>query len=238
MTQPPEHHGVEEQFEQRLAEIRGDAPVERQMLARAIGGWRGVIDSALPAIVFITVYAFNGQDLGPAIWAAVGIGALIMLIRLVRRQPLTQVVGGFAGVAVSAIVATRTGQAEDFFLPGLLVNAAYFSVCLVSVLIGWPVLGLLLGGLNGSFTGWRAIPEQRRAFAAATWIWAAIFGGRLLVQLPLYFAEQTSALGVAKIVMGWPLFLLGAWLSFLLLRGHLGSSQAPEPPKPTGTPTP
>lgn len=224
MTQQPEpHHGVEEQLEERLAELRGDAPVERQMLARAIGGWRGVIDSALPAVVFITVYALNGQQLRPAIWSAVGIGVLIMVLRIFRKQPLTQVVGGFAGVAISAIVATRTGQAEDFFLPGLLINGAYFSVCLISVLVGWPALGLLLGGLNGSLTRWRSIPAQRRAFAAATWIWVGVFGSRLLVQLPLYFAEYTSALGIAKVVMGWPLFLLGAWLTFLLLRGHLSS---------------
>jgi hypothetical protein len=227
VTEPAEHHPkVEEQIEERLAELRGDAPVERQMLTRAIGGWRGVIDSALPAIVFITVYALNGQILAPAVWAAVGVGGVIMSWRLLRRQPLTQVVGGFAGVAISALVATRTGQAEDFFLPGLLVNAAYFTVCLVSVLVGWPALGLLLGGLNGSFTRWRSLPEQRRAFAAATWIWVGVFGSRLLVQLPLYFAEQTSALGIAKIVMGWPLFLLGAWLTFLLLRGHLSPATA------------
>jgi len=225
-SEKPSHpSGVEEQLEQRIAELRGDAPVERQMLARAIGGWRGLIDSALPAVTFISVYALNGQELSPAVMAAVAVGVLIMVVRLLRRQPLTQVVGGFAGVAISAFVATRTGQAEDFFLPGLLVNAAYFAVCLVSVLVGWPVLGLLLGAINGSATGWRGIPNQRRAYAAATWIWVGVFGTRLLVQLPLYFAERTAALGVAKIVMGWPLFLLGAWLTFLLLRPHLSENQ-------------
>lgn len=210
--------GLEERIEQQLDQLRSDAPAERRLLTQAIGGWRGVIDSALPAAAFITVYSLNGQQLMPAVWSAVALAGVITVLRLFRREPLTQVAGGFIGIAVSAVVASRTGQAQDFFLPGLLVNTGYFLANLISVLVGWPLLGLLMGVWTGSLTKWREVPAQRRACAAATWIWVGVFGLRLIVQVPLYLAEATTALGIAKITMGWPLFLLAAWLSFLVLR--------------------
>lgn len=223
MTNPD---GFEERVEQQLEELREDAPAERKLLAQAIGGWRGVIDSGLPAAAFITVYSLNGQQLMPAVWSAVALAGLITVVRIARREPLTQVMGGFLGIAVSAFVASRTGQAEDFFLPGLLVNAGYFLANLVSILVGWPLLGLLMGLWTGSLTDWRDNTSQRRAAAAATWIWVGVFGLRLAVQVPLYLAQATTALGIAKIVMGWPLFLLAAWLTFLVLKPVFGATTA------------
>ncbi|MCB0916030.1 MAG: DUF3159 domain-containing protein [Actinobacteria bacterium] len=216
---------IEERIEERLEELREDSPVERQLLSKAIGGWRGLFDSGAPAGVFVLVYMLNGQNLTPAVWSAVAVGAAIAVLRLVRREELTQIAGGFAGILISAFVASRTGQAEDFFLPGLLINAAYFLGVLISILVGWPALGVFLGGMSGSLTAWRNDPRLRRAYGAASWVWAGVFGLRLLVQLPLYFAGQTAALGVAKIVMGWPLFLLGAWFTFLIVRPVLAGSR-------------
>lgn len=202
----------------RLTELESDTPVERQLLAKAIGGWRGLFDSGLPAALFVIIYSLNGQQLAPAVWAAVAGGAAIAVLRLVRREDLTQVAAGFVGILVSAFVASRTGQAEDFFLPGLLINLAYFLGATISVLVGWPVIGLFLGGMTGSLTEWRRQADVRRAYGAATWVWSGVFGLRLLVQVPLYLAGQTAVLGVAKIVMGWPLFLLAAWVTFLIVR--------------------
>ena len=176
--------------------------------------------------MFVVVYSFNGHALAPAVWSAVAVGAIIAVLRLIRREDLTQIAGGFAGILVSAFVASRTGAAEDFFLPGLLVNLAYGSAALLSVLVGWPLLGFLLGGMGGSLTGWRSDRQLRRTYAAATWIWVGVFGLRLLVQVPLYLAGQAAALGVVKIVMGWPLFLLGAWLTFLVVRPTLQGRRA------------
>lgn len=227
------HDGFEERVEQQWEELRDDAPAERKLLAQAIGGWRGVIDSGLPAAAFITVYSLNGQQLMPAVWTAVALAGVITVLRIARKEPLTQVIGGFLGIAVSALVASRTGQAEDFFLPGLLVNAGYFLANLVSIIVGWPLLGLLMGVWTGSLTAWRDNTAQRRAAAAATWIWVGVFGLRLAVQVPLYLAGATTALGIAKIVMGWPLFLLAAWLTFLVLRPVFGGTTEVEQSEPS-----
>ena len=194
------------------------AHTEAVLLERALGGWRGMIDSALPSVLFIVVYMLDGRVLQPALIAALGTGAVILVLRLLRRQPLTQVLAGFVGVAISAYVSSRTGEARDFFLWGLIVNVAYGAAFLVSLLVRWPLMGVVVGAITGDPTGWRKEPDLRRVFAAATWVWVFVFGARIVVQVPLYLAGWVGALGTAKIIMGWPLFLFGAYITYRLLR--------------------
>jgi len=185
-----------------------------------------MIDSGLPSVVFVAVYVFSG--LRPALLAALGTGAVILVWRLLRREPLTQVLAGFAGVAISAYVSSRTGQARDFFLWGLIVNVAYGSAFLISLALRWPLMGVVVGAITGDPSGWRQDPDLRRVFAAATWVWVFVFGGRILVQVPLYLAGWVGALGVAKVVMGWPLFLFGAYITYRLLRPVFANRRSAE----------
>lgn len=204
-----------------LADTPEHAPegpgLDRALLDRAVGGWRGLIDSGLPALVFIVAYTLTGQRLGACVAAAVLTGLIIVVVRLIRREPLSQVASGFLGVAISAFVVTRTGRAEDFFLLGILTNAAYFVAFLVSSLVRWPILGLVGGFLSGHATAWRSDPRRYAAFATANWLWAGMFGLRLAVQVPLYLLAEVGLLGGAKLVMGWPLFLLTAFLTYRIL---------------------
>jgi hypothetical protein len=209
---------------------QAQAHPEAVLLERAIGGWRGMFDSGLPAIVFVAVYLLNGRVLQPALIAALGAGVVILVWRLIRRQPLTQVLAGFAGVAISAYVSSRTGEARDFFLWGLIVNVAYGSAFLISLAVRWPLMGVVVGAITGDPTGWRRDPELRRIFAAATWVWVLVFGGRILVQVPLYLAGWVGALGTAKIIMGWPLFLFGAYVTYRLLRPVFAQRRSAEAP--------
>jgi len=194
-----------------------DFKAEGLILERAIGGWRGMIDTGLPTIVFITVFVLSGRELTPSITAAVVVGALLAVWRLIRRQNLQQVLTGFLGLGIAAAFSAWTGQAENFFLPGLLTNVAYGTAFVVSILVGWPALGIAMGYLTGDGTTWRQDRTLRRTYAAASWVWVGVFFGRLAVQVPLYFAGAIEALGVARIVMGWPLFLAGAYLTYRVL---------------------
>ena len=194
-----------------------DLRAERMILERALGGWRGMIDSALPTIVFISVFVLMGRALPPALIAAVVVGVLLAVFRLVRRQPVQQVLTGFLGLAIAAGFSAVTGQAENFFLPGLITNIAYGTAFVVSILVRWPLLGVAMGFLTGDGTAWRKDVRLMRTYAAASWIWVAVFFGRLAVQVPLYLSGSVELLGVARVIMGWPLFLAGAYLTYRVL---------------------
>lgn len=209
---------------------------EAILLERAIGGWRGLIDSGLPTAVFVLVYAVSGQALTPSIVAAVAVGLVVAVVRVVRREPLQQVAAGFAGLAIAALVSWRTGRAQDFFLPGFLTNLGYGLAFLVSIIVRWPLLGVAMGLLTGAGTSWRRDTTLRRTYTAASWIWVGVFFGRLLVQVPLYLAGAVTQLGFAKVILGTPLFIAAAYLSYRLLapayrqaRGDRGDAGAPAP---------
>jgi Protein of unknown function (DUF3159) len=191
---------------------------EREHFLHALGGRHGIADSSLPGLAFVIAYTASGQELDVAIWTAVGIGAVLFAIRIVRRETLQFALAGFVGVAIAAFVAKQTGRAEDFFLPGLFLNLAYAAAYLISIAVRWPLLGVIVGPLNGEGMEWRNDPERLRLYSRASWIWVGVFTLRLAVQLPLYFADELVALGVAKTAMGFPVFALAAWLSYLVLR--------------------
>lgn len=212
-----EPHPPDEESDDVALPSGQDIKAEGLILERAIGGWRGMIDTGLPTVVFITAFVITGRELTPAVIAAVVVGVLLAGWRLVRRQNVQQVITGFVGLAIAAGFSAWTGQAENFFLPGLLTNVAYGSVFIVSILVGWPALGIAMGYLTGDGTQWRRDKRLRRTYAAASWVWVGVFFGRLAVQVPLYLAGAVEALGIARIVMGWPLFLAGAYLTYRVL---------------------
>jgi hypothetical protein len=203
---------------------------QRADLLETLGGPHGLADSSLPALAFVIAYTAGGNELQLAAWVAVGVGALITVIRLARRETLQFALAGFAGVALSAFIADRTGRAEDFFLPGLLLNAAYAAAYLVSILARWPLLGVIVAPILGERRTWRQDPERLRLYTRASWIWVGVFLLRLAVQLPLYLAGALLALGIAKTAMGLPIFLIAIWLSYLVLN--------PGPGRAAGRPAP
>ncbi len=187
-------------------------------LTDAVGGPLGIAESALPSVAFVATYTASGQDTRAALVVAVALGVVFAVARIVRGKTVQFALSGLAGLALSAYVVSRTGKAEDFFLPGLLANAGYALAYLISILVRWPLLGIVVATLRGQKMDWRRDPVQLRAYSRASWIWVALFSLRLAVQLPLYLAGAPTALGVARIAMGVPLFAVGIWLSWLILR--------------------
>ena len=183
-------------------------------------------ETSLPAVAFVVAYTASGSDTNTAAIVAVLLALVLSLARLVKRESPVYALSGLVGVALAAFVATRTGRAENFFLPGLLFNAAYASAFLISLAVRRPLVGIIVSKLDGEGDEWRRDPLRLRAFVRATWLWAGLFLTRLLVQLPLYLAGAVVALGVAKTAMGVPLFAVGLWLTWLLVRRHRGPAPA------------
>jgi Protein of unknown function (DUF3159) len=194
----------------------GDQPPN---LADAMGGPVGIAEASLPAVSYVVAYSASGQDTQTAAAVAVGLALLLTIVRLVRRESPLHALSGLVGVAFAAFIAQKSGRAENFFLPGLLFNAAYSSALLISLAIKRPLVGVVVGHLDGEGSAWRSSPARVRAFSRATWLWAGLFLLRLAVQLPLYFAGAVVELGVARTAMGLPLFALALWLTWLLVRG-------------------
>lgn len=186
-------------------------------IADATGGIRGLIESIAPGLVFVVVYLAAGE-LRPALIAATVVTLLAVVARLAQRTPLTQALAGAVGVGIGVFWAARSGQAQDYFVVGLWTNGGYLAACLISLVAGWPLVGVVVGLLRGEGTSWRTNPAERRVFAWATGLWAAMFGVRLAVQLPLYLGAQVAWLGTARLVMGVPLWALTLWITWLLVR--------------------
>lgn len=202
---------------ERPAGLRALAQQDRLDVLGAVGGPIGLVESVVPGVVFVVVYALT-SELRPSLWASVGLAAAIALVRLVRRESPQQALGGLLGVAVCAFIAQRSGRAEDFYLPGLWINVGYAAAYVVSILARWPLLGVFLGPVIGEGLAWRDDPRRLRAYQQASWIWVLLFLSRLAVQWPLYRAGAVEALGIARVVMGFPLFGLAIGLSWLVLR--------------------
>jgi intracellular septation protein A len=191
---------------------------EPPSLMEALGGTLGIAETSLPAVAYAAVYPF--ADTNAAAIVAVAVAVVFAVARLVRRQTPRHALSGVIGVGFAAFVAARSGKAENFFLPGLLLNAAYAAVFFVSAAIRRPLVGYLIGQLDGEGTAWREDPVRLRAFTRASFMWSGLFGLRLAVQLPLYIAGAVVALGVARTAMGIPLFALGLYLTYRLVQRH------------------
>lgn len=188
---------------------------------QALGGWGALLDIGLPWIAFLIVYGVSDHDLTLALIVAVACGAAVALLRLIRKQPLRNVLGGFVGVLISAWVASRTGKAEDVYLPGLLMNVGYGLLYLLTVVFRWPLFGFLYGVITQTGSAWRRDPAMLRGFSRATLVFVGLFALRLIVQVPLYLTSSLNALGIAKVGMGLPLYALALWLAYAVLRGSL-----------------
>jgi hypothetical protein len=192
---------------------------DRAKVVNALGGKKGLIDSGLPSVLFLIVFNF-ADDLQIALYAAVATSALLTIIRLARKDTIQHVISGFIGVAFCAYLANRTGNATDFFLPKFLTNLVYGTVYLIANVVGWPIIGLVLGPILGENLAWRKNPERKKAYIRAGWLWVAMFYGRLLVQVPIYLSgpENLNLLGSVNLAMGYPLFAAAAWGSWLIIR--------------------
>nr|NLD40392.1 DUF3159 domain-containing protein [Actinomycetales bacterium] len=182
----------------------------------SMGGVRGLVESVLPGLVFVVVFVAT-RDLLPSLIAATAIALVALAARLLSRQSAAMALGGFAGVMIGVVWAWRSGEAGDFFVWGLWVNAVYLAGVLISILARWPVVGIIVALLRGRWESWRSSPAYAR-YVAATWLWVALFALRLSVQYPLYLSNQVGWLGTARLVMGVPLFALVLWVTWLLVR--------------------
>lgn len=195
-------------------------------LKDSVGGWRGAAESLLPGLVFIVAYVVTHELVWPLVLSG-GLSAIFTIARLIQRQPLTQAFAGVVGVGIGVLWAALSGKAENYFAWGLVTNAFFFTLFLVSIVIRKPAVGLIIR-LLGSAEGVEPVALNKtgeKRVLAATWVWVAVFGVRLSLQLPLYLTGNVVWLGVVKLAGGLPLFALAGWFTWVLLR-NTGAPEA------------
>lgn len=200
--------------------------------AEAVGGVRGLVESTAPGLVFVVVF-LTAHRLDAALIASSAVALLAVAVRLVQRTPVTQAVSGLLGVGVGVLWAWWTGRAENYFVGGLLLNAAWLVGLLVSLAARWPLVGVVVSAVRGEDMSWRTDPDLdhlRRRYRWASWLWVAMFGLRLAVQVPLYLqgADAVGWLGTARLAMGLPLFALTLWLTWLLVGSREARADRPD----------
>jgi hypothetical protein len=201
---------------------RRDDPI----LEALAGSGRGMADAALPTVAFVVVWLI-AQGVGwpePILLGGLGAVVVAVVIALVRwrggERPRAASVGLLLAVGAT-LIALYTGRAEDFFLPRIIANAGSLAAWLVSIAVRWPLLGLVVSAALGRPRAWRDDPDLVRGYCRASWLWAAQYLVRLVVLLPLWFADQVVALGIAQVVLTWPLVLVCALGSWPLVRSAL-----------------
>ena len=200
-----------------LGSLARDESLSGRDLLAALGGIRGLAEAIVPGVVFLLVYTFS-RELVWALVASLGLAVVFTVVRFAAKSQPTQAIAGLIGVAASAALALWTGRAEDNYVLGFYTNAAYGTAMLVSLLVGWPLIGLVVGFLMGDGTAWKRDRRKYRAMQLLTLIWLGLFVARLAVQLPFYFAGNVEALGATRLLMGVPLYALALVFSWLLVR--------------------
>jgi hypothetical protein len=193
----------------------------REQLGKAMGGRRGVLEAAVPTIVFTVVW-LSTKRLEWALGVSVSAAVVLLIVRLVQRSTVQFVVNALVGIGIGWLfvrLAARSGGDEDaqalaYFLPGLLYNAGYAVVLALTCLIGWPLMGFMVGSVMGDATAWRQDRQIVSLCTKLTWLLAVPCALRVVVQVPIWLAGKRealdpdaalAALGVLKIAMGWPL---------------------------------
>lgn len=200
----------------------------RHQLSTALGGMRGMVEGAAPFVAFTVAWVISRQ-LPVSLAAALAMAAVFAVVRLAQRQSLRFVAQAVIPTAIAALVAARTGRAEDVFLPGILYNGALAVIALISVAFRGPLVGFLYGAAIGDPTGWRRDPGLVRMTSRLTLVLAVPYVLRFGVQLPLFLAGNVVLLAVAKVALGWPLLVAALFVIGLLLsKGHTPIGQ-PDP---------
>jgi hypothetical protein len=227
--------------------------VVRSQLSKALGGRRGMVEAAVPTLLF-TVTWLTTRDMTPALIASLAVALVLLLVRIVQRSTVQFVINALVGIGIGWLFVTmsarsggsKSDQALAYFLPGILYNAGYSVLLAFTCLIGWPLIGFMVGSVTGDPTGWHRDRQVVKLCTRLTWVLVAPCLLRVAIQAPIWLSAKSGTLdvdtavailGVAKIVMGWPLQLAALALMVWLLARNRPPVQG-EPAAVLGGPDP
>jgi hypothetical protein len=207
--------------------------VVRNQLSKALGGRRGMIEAAVPTILF-TVTWLTTRELKVALLAGLAVAVALLVVRIVQRSSVQFVLNAIFGIGIGWLFVTmsaRSGGSEDdqalaYFLPGIIYNTGYSVLLAFTCLIGWPLMGFMVGSVTGDPTAWHRDRQVVKLCSLLTWVLVAPCILRVATQAPVWLSAKSgtlevdtavAVLGILKIAMGWPLQLAALALMVWLL---------------------
>ncbi|MFG2812967.1 DUF3159 domain-containing protein [Streptomyces sp. NPDC048410] len=191
--------------------------VTEAALFEAFGGVRGMVETVLPGLLFVTIFTIN-KDLHLSAIAALGVAVVMLVVRLLRKDTVKHAFSGVFGVAFGVVFAMFTGNAKDFYLPGMLYTLGLALAYIITTLAGVPLIGLMLGPVFKENLSWRTRnPGRKKAYAKASWAWGLILLAKCAILFPLYWWADTTQLGWILVILKIPPFLLAVWLTWVFL---------------------
>ncbi|WP_257423279.1 DUF3159 domain-containing protein [Nocardioides carbamazepini] len=198
----------------------------RRQLATALGGRRGMAEAAIPGVVF-TVAWLSTKELQWALVGSLVVAGLALLARVVQRSSTQYVLNAVFGIGIGWVFVrwaessggSESDQALAFFLPGILMSLGYTVVLGFTCLIGWPMLGFMLGGVTGDPTAWHDDPQVVRLCSRLTWVMLLPGAVGVLLQGPVWLLGHSGRLDADQAVvlililrtgLGWAL-RIGSW---------------------------
>jgi hypothetical protein len=191
-------------------------PSMSEQIADQLGGVRGLVESSIPVLLFVLLNVVLDLDvlglekrtaLYVAIAGSVGSAVAIAGYRLTRREPIRHAVNGLLGIALGAYLAWRSGNAKDFYLPGIWLSFGQAALLLVSSGFRRPAIGYVWAVMaNRGKHDWLQNPRLMFTFQWLTVAWAVSLIVRAGVQWALFLADMEKLLGLARIFLSWPIY--------------------------------
>jgi energy-coupling factor transporter transmembrane protein EcfT len=215
----------------------------RRQLADSLGGRRGILEAAIPGLVFTLVW-LPTKELKVALVASLLVAVAALVVRVVQKGPTQYVFNAIFSIAIGWIfvrlAASSGGDANDqalaYFLPGILMSLGYTVVLGASCLVRWPMLGFMLGAATEDPFGWHDNPQVVRLCSRLTWVMLLPGAVGALLQGPVWLLAHEGSISTGTAVaviaalrlgLGWAL-RIGSWVLMIwLLARNATPLQAP-----------
>jgi Protein of unknown function (DUF3159) len=204
----------------------------RAQMATALGGKRGIVEAAIPGMLFTILWLVTKDIRLALVVGAAGVG-VALVIRLVQRTTVQYVFNAAFSIAIgyvfTRIAASAGGDASDqalaFFLPGILYSLGYTVVFGASSLFGWPMVGFMLGSVTGDPLAWHEDKQVVKLCTRLTWVLLLPGAVGVALQGPVWVLgwrgtidADTAVLviGILRLGLGWAL-RIGSFLTIIWL---------------------
>jgi hypothetical protein len=220
----------------------------RAQMAESLGGRRGIIEAAIPGVLFTVIWLATKDIRLALIVGGLGV-AIALVVRLVQRSTVQYVFNAAFSIAIgyvfTRIAASAGGDSSDqalaYFLPGILISLGYTILFGASCLLRWPAVGFMVGSVSGDPLAWHEDPQVVKLCTRLTWVFLAPGAIGVLLQGPVWLLgwsgtidKDTAVLivSVLRLGLGWAL-RIASWSLIVWL---LARNATPIEPKPDAEP--